>query len=360
MLDKIRDFVTKHQSATAVAAVLAGLTLYAAYDNAGAGNTQGGGGEWNVPGTSTGGTTPHEVIDQSGFERPVRALTIPVPQGWQVQSEIYWDNIANGQCSAGVASPHIRMTSADGREQIEILPGFLVTTNSDNITNRGSRPGDFCVIALTDSGESLLRTIVVPRLRAGARIDRVVAVPLTQEQQALKNQLEQLARASGQMRADVYSLEAWLSHPDGTAEVLLVSGYVLASPQIIAGVPPLVSNTNEGIISVRAAPQRLEALLQTARALVEAAQFDPAWKSQIDETLRVISAPQRGGARGGGGRGGGGGGGGGGGVDMDRWREDQRRDDEAQRRRIETIRETERCYDPETGRSYEVSIHVGC
>jgi hypothetical protein len=53
-------------------------------------------------------------------------------------------------------------------------------------------------------------------------------------------------------------------------------------------------------------------------------------------------------------------GGGGGGVDMDQWREDQRRDDIEQRDRIDSIREVERCYDPDTGRSYEVSIHVGC
>lgn len=78
-----------------------------------------------------------------------------------------------------------------------------------------------------------------------------------------------------------------------------------------------------------------------------------------------------GGGGGGGGSGGpvyGGGGGssapvydgGGGGVDMDQWREDQRRGDIEQRERIDSIREVERCYDPDTGRSYEVSIHVGC
>ena len=58
--------------------------------------------------------------------------------------------------------------------------------------------------------------------------------------------------------------------------------------------------------------------------------------------------------------GGGGGGDDGGGFDMDRWREEQRRDDRAQRDRIDSIREVERCYDPDTGEVVEVSIHVGC
>lgn len=47
-------------------------------------------------------------------------------------------------------------------------------------------------------------------------------------------------------------------------------------------------------------------------------------------------------------------------VDMDQWREEQRRDDRMQRDRIDAIREVERCYDPDTGVTYEVSIHTGC
>ncbi len=47
-------------------------------------------------------------------------------------------------------------------------------------------------------------------------------------------------------------------------------------------------------------------------------------------------------------------------AEMERWRRAQAQDDAAQRERIRTIREVERCYDSETGRSYEVSIHVGC
>lgn len=57
---------------------------------------------------------------------------------------------------------------------------------------------------------------------------------------------------------------------------------------------------------------------------------------------------------------GGSGAGGDGTVDMEQWREEQRRDDRMQRDRIDSIREVERCYDPETGTTYEVSIHTGC
>ncbi len=355
MFDQIRELVGKNQVATAVAAALGAVMLYAAYDGGGGSAVGGGNGGWSAPGA--GGE--HQVMDRHGFDRPVLALTIQVPQGWQAQSEVRWDNV-NGQCSTNIASPHIVLRSSDGREQIEVLPGFLAVTDPQTIRNRGSQPGDFCVVAMADSGEAMLRAVILPRLRSGAQLQRINPVPLTPEQQQNQTRLESLAQSSGgQMRANVYSLEAWLSHPDGTAEVLAISGFVFAGQQLIAGVPPLVSNYNDSILSVRSSPDRLQVLLQTARGIVANAQFDPDWRRNIEDMQRTVTAPAQPG-RGPVVAGRGGSGGGGGGFDMDRWREDQRRDDEAQRRRIDSIREVERCYDPETGRTYEVSIHVGC
>lgn len=359
MLDQIRAFVSKNQVTTAVAAALGAVLLYAAYDGGGGVGGDRGGPAAGPGGPTHGGAGGHEVIDRQGFDRPVRALTLQVPQGWQAQSEVRWDNV-NGQCSTNIASPHIVMRSGDGREQIEVLPGFLVSTDAQAIRGRGSQPGDFCLIAMADSGEALIQSVVLPRLRAGAQLQRMNAVPLTAEQQQLQARLEQLAQTSGgQMRASVYSVEAWLTHPDGSAEALAAAGYILAGQQLMAGVPPLVSNYNTSIISARSSPDRVQALMQTARGIVANAQFNPEWRNSVEETQRVLTTPAQPG-RGPVVAGRGGGGGGGGGFDMDRWREEQRRDDEGQRRRIDTIREVERCYDPETGRTYEVSIHVGC
>lgn len=368
MLDQIRAFVAKNQVTSAVAAALGAIALYAAFDSGGTAATAGGdgqgGGGWTAPtggGADGGRGGGHEVIDSQGFDRPVTAMTVQLPPGWQAQSQIRWDNI-NGQCSTNIASAHILMRSGDGREQIEIMPGFLATTDAQAIYSRGSQPGDFCVVAMADSGEALIRGLIIPRLRAGAQIERINNVALTQEQQQLQAQLQQMVQSGGgQMRAVVYSLEAWLRHSDGSAEVIAVSGFLFAGPQLIAGVPPLVSNYNDHILSVRTSPDRLPDLLQTARGVIASVQFNPEWKASVEETRRILTQPAT--RTGGGGTrvsGGGGSGGGGGGFDMEEWRRRQQQDDAEQRRRIDTIREVERCYDPETGRVYEVSIHVGC
>jgi len=366
VLDQIRDFVTKHQVATAIAAALGAIMLYAAYDG-GNQTAPGGGGGWtpvNGGGGAGGGAGGagggHEVIDQQGFDRPVRAMTLQLPPGWQAQSEVRWDNI-NGQCSTNIASPHVVMRSGDGREQIEILPGFLASTDPQAIRSRGSQPGDYCIIAMAPTGEAMIQSIILPRLRAGARLQRITPVALTPEQQQQQAQMQQIAQSTGgSMQAVVYSLEALLTHSDGSAEILAVSGYLFAGQQIMAGVPPLVSNYNSHIISARTTPDRVQALMQTARGIVTNAQFNPEWRASVEETQRVLTRPADRSGRGPVVAAGGGGSGGGGGFDMDRWRREQERDDGIQRDRIDAIREVERCYDPETGRTYEVSIHVGC
>ena len=359
MSDGILGFISRHKAATAVAAILGGLVLYSTSQDGTAQPGAGGGGGGASPliPVSTGGGNVHEVVDRVGFDRPVRALTITAPQGWRVESDIRWDNV-NGQCSSGVASPVVYMANADGTERIEVLPGFLVTTTSPLITNRGVQPGDFCIIANVPTGEQMLREVVVPRLRQGARLDQIRQLPLSPDLQALKTQVEQTPEMVGQTRTDFYSLEGWLTHPDGSVEVLRIAGYAFAGPQMIAGVPPVVLNTNTHIVSARASPQRIQALAQTAEAVVQSIQFDPQWKASTDETRRIVSAPVT--PRSGGVRSTGGGGSGGGGVDMDAWRRREAESDEAQRRRIETIREEQRCVDPETGEVRTVSIHVGC
>ncbi len=359
MFDQIKDFVLKNKVTSAVVAAVAAVGLYAANDQSANSGGGGGDGGFGVQSGARGGGR-HEVIDQHGFAQPVVALTLPVPSGWRAQSEVRWNNLS-GQCSAVVASPYVRLQSGDGREQIEFLPGYIVTTDSSSITNRGTAPGDFCVVAMAPTGESLVRQIMVPRLRPGARVDRINVIPLTPAQQNARAQMEQTSRVAGHSHMEVYSLEAWLTHQDGTIEIIAVSGYAFGYPQLIAGVPPITFNSTEGEISVRAATaDRAAALMQQARQIVEQVQFNPEWQSQVQETQRAVSRPVIASRGGGGGGVRGGGGGGGGGVDMDAWREEQRREDRRQRERIDTIREVERCYDPETGRTYEVSIHVGC
>lgn len=308
------------------------------------------------------GWTKHPVVDRNGFDRPMTAMTIDVPPGWQVTSQIRWDGV-DGQCSIGIASANIRLVSPDGGRQIDFLPGFLVSSFSDAIVGKGAQPGDYCVVATAVSGEQLVREIAVPRLRPGWTIEAITPVALPPE---LAQSVERMRRLGGAMggQLDGYALETILTNPNSAqVENLYLAGTVTQLPQLVAGLRASVLNQNLQSWSVRGPRDQLPALQAMADRIRTAVQIDPDWQRQIQEHIEKVTKPaeQR---RGGGGSGGGGtsrgGGSPGGGVDLDKWRDDQRRSDKDQRDRVDGIYERERCVDPDTGAVYFVSIHTGC
>jgi hypothetical protein len=315
------------------------------------------------PSENAGGTVPYKVIDTEGFDRPMTAFTMDIPAGWTVAAQMRWDN-RNGQCSVDIASANIRLTSPDGSAQIEFLPGYMVSNYSDIFLNRGSRPGDYCVIAMADSGEKLVRDIALPQLRRGWTVESMTAVALPP---SVKLLADAARSGGGNARVEPYAIETILRSPDGNRfEKLAMAGVAVTQPQIIEGLAPNLLNQNTQNWAVRGPRAQLGQLEATARAIMASVKADPEWQramSAFRERLARASQPRppRGGSSSGGSSSGGSSSGGTDpGFDMGGWRRDQRRDDKEQERRVDGIREEEECVDPETGRRYTVSIHVGC
>ncbi len=315
------------------------------------------------PADNRGGTVPHQVIDSEGFGQPIPAMTLDVPAGWTAASQIRWDN-ANGQCSLNVASANVRLTAPDGKAQIELLPGYIVSSYSDPILSRGSVVNDYCVVAMADSGEALVRDIALPALRRGWSVEAMNAVAVPAD---LQNMVDRLASVTGGGGGGTpeyrpYAIETLLRSPDGTlVEKLYMAGFVTMGAQM-QGMRQSVINQNTQTWAVRAPRERLAEIDAVGQAVRASVKVDPAWKQRIDDHFEQLNRRSRPNPRNGSSSSGGGSSGSSGnpGFDMDRWREDQRRDDIDQRRRIEGIREEEECVDPDTGRRYRVSIHVGC
>ena len=174
------------------------------------------------------GWSKHVVVDEHGFDRPINAITLDVPPGWQVAGQIRWDGV-NGQCSMGGASANVRMTSPDGRRQIDFLPGFLIVNYPDPIVAKSAQPGDFCVVGTVTSGEQLIREVAVPRLRPGWRIESIAQAPAPPE----LDRMVQAATGSG-AHVQGYSLVALLVAPDGSqVEQFYAAGVVMQMPQLV-------------------------------------------------------------------------------------------------------------------------------
>jgi hypothetical protein len=63
---------------------------------------------------------PVQIIDRQGFERPMVAMTMMVPAGWQTQADVRWN--LQEPCSSKF-QPVLKSTAADGRAAIELAAG---------------------------------------------------------------------------------------------------------------------------------------------------------------------------------------------------------------------------------------------
>jgi hypothetical protein len=226
---------------------------------------------------------------------------------------------------------------------------------------RGLRPGDFCVLASAETGEALLRDVAMPMLRPRAAIDRVERLAVPASLTEMIERMRPTLPPGG--RFEAYGVAATFRSGDGLAhEKMFLTGSVMALPPLIEGVRPMILNQNATSFVVRAPPERLAQVEALATTILSNLRPNPEWQRAVTERDRmsraaVAKAGQTGpSSRPGSTRPSSPGGG----FDMDEWRRGQARDDEAQRQRVETIRETQRCRDPETGATYEVSIHAGC
>ena len=328
------------------------LAACAACDNAG-GNPFGGMG----PGSDGGGLAAHSITDANGFERPMEAVRIMVPRGWRVGSSVKWDG--NGQCSLDIASPMARLTSPDGSQVIDILPGFLVSTWADPILNRGIQPVDYCVVARAESGEALMRVVAGPRLKPGAALQSLTRQPIPAElEQAVQQQRSQMLPGG---TFDAYAVAGSFRSADGAAEEKIVlKGSVMTLPPLGNGIPQMVLNENNYNLALRAPPGRMAELERLAATVVASVRFNPEWQRRVNEVRRkmaeatndaihergrIISRRSRHGGR----------------PRTSDWQRDQDRRDYEHRRFIdEVIREEQRCYDPETGEVVTVPTSIGC
>src|SRR5215218_1966277 len=84
----------------------------------GGGDGGGGGGT-----TSTAGGR-YTLVDENGFGQQMPAATVEVTAGWSAQGSFRW----NGATPCDMENParYLRLSSADGSQQIEYFPGLII------------------------------------------------------------------------------------------------------------------------------------------------------------------------------------------------------------------------------------------
>ncbi|MBN8481849.1 MAG: hypothetical protein J0L88_09705 [Xanthomonadales bacterium] len=103
-----------------------------------------------------------EIVDATGFGRPMTAQTIEVPAGWTTSGGVNWDRSV--ECVANNLGMAWSATSPDGRFAVSLLPRLTWQVASATVV-----PMYPCPAAPMDSARSYLEA-VVRNARPGARV----------------------------------------------------------------------------------------------------------------------------------------------------------------------------------------------
>ena len=74
-----------------------------------------------APATAAGKDQVHVIRDEFGFEQPMDALTMTLPEGWDVSGAVQW--YGRPTCDLDQMKLHFMATAPDGKEWVEFIPG---------------------------------------------------------------------------------------------------------------------------------------------------------------------------------------------------------------------------------------------
>ncbi len=218
-----------------------------------------------------------QIVDRQGFERPMPAVTLLVPAGWKVQSEVAW---ARGPSCGRPYHPRLLAQSPDGQSAIEIFGGETWGTSSYG------PPVPNCPVANLSSAEAFLRAWV-QRHRPGAQWLGYKPNPARQRQP------QNTPMPAGFMRSGVDAGQAqisWQRNGQTQHEWLGTVVSLNASRLQMPGVPPADTLIGEatGVISWRAPAGQLSEKL--FGAIWQSLQTDPQWAARIQAGMQQMAA----------------------------------------------------------------------
>ncbi len=74
------------------------------------------------------------ILDEMGFDKPVEAMSLLVPNGWRAEGSVRWKSV--NECRGELISWPITLTSPDGAMQFSLLPGRSFVSSQDPMTQK--------------------------------------------------------------------------------------------------------------------------------------------------------------------------------------------------------------------------------
>jgi hypothetical protein len=271
------------------------------------------------PGSGSGGNFYRmkrvAVIDEHGFERPIPALSLLIPNDWKFESQVTYARAAG--CKADLVRMRFLATSPDGKMAIELLPGRTWQWADDQnavrmmqMSNQQTAQfgGKGCDIGPPQHAGDFVQRQVIPTFRQGSRVMGVERIPEVEQMVGQQiRQLEQQAAQAGlrmRIQGDVGKVRLERSVNGQPAEewitaLTFASGTVGPTYNVAMGGMGQTTYYTCGaelIFGLRAPKGELDAKDKFFMMVLSTVKVDPQWQARVNQVLGNISAAETKGA----------------------------------------------------------------
>ncbi|MCB9385118.1 MAG: hypothetical protein H6509_10910 [Bryobacterales bacterium] len=240
-----------------------------------------------------------EIMDPTGFGRPVVAATLLAPSDWKLEGGVRWSIQSN--CPSDMVSNAVRLTSPDGKMGFEIFPNYMAQWSDDPSYNQlvmqaqqmGGAAG--CPLAQPMDAQTFVSRIFAPGFRQGAQVvdaqdNRDVAAEAYQKVAA------QQTPGSG-TRVDIDAMRFRIAYGDQEEWIVTTLARMTSPGMTLGGVVNNYITFTDRVIGFRAPRGQLDANQALFGTMIASIRVNPQWQQAINNTFRKIAQINAQGAR---------------------------------------------------------------
>lgn len=232
------------------------------------------------------------ILDQNGFDRPVEAGSLLVPDGWRVEGGIRWKGL--NECRADIIQQEIKITSPDGAIQFSVLPSQTFVFSDDEMMQQAlvaaSKQGG-CKIGSPFDASQYIEKLAANQL--GARVSNIRNDEATMDRMKKFNEESSASSRQYGMNTNysgsvVYGNLTFNDGSKGLAQVG-VSSMVTDKPDMINGGTTRFSNTSVfHTIVLRYKADREAEALKIFGTITASSRTNPIWAQAKTDFLNKI------------------------------------------------------------------------
>lgn len=237
------------------------------------------------------------LLDQGGFDQPVEAYSLLVPQDWRVEGGVVW---SQSGCAAEMVNLQATLRSPDGALEMRFHPGLGLEYSSDPAVQQAVALGGGvglggCRFTQPFTVEEYARQSFMPQVLPGATVRKVER--LTEIEQALRPMLQQMAFGPGTNAAfQVAGVEA--DHPDGRIGLALFMRLQVDSPTpgMYGGQAVQSSYVINFRVSIIGPAERREEMERQSASIIASMRTNPEWERAVQNVRANVDRINREGA----------------------------------------------------------------